>query len=532
MKTDKIIIVGGGSAGWMTAATLIRSFPNKEISVIESPDHPIVGVGESTLGSINKWTRYLGIEEKSFIPLTDASLKMSIKFTDFYRKDSGSFHYPFGRPFRYSDDESPILDWHILKYYYPDLPISSMVDYIFPAAHLFNKNKISYNHHGKFNNYDYDSDVAYHFDAIKFGQWLKNNYCLPRGVKIIKKSVVDVNIVESGIESLILNDGSLVKADLFVDCTGFQSLLLEKILKEPFVSYENILPNNRAWATRIEYKDKQKEIEPFTNCTAIQNGWCWNIPLWTRLGAGYVYSDKYVSPEKAKEEFKQYLMSDKMIIPRSKEEVESLDFRDIRMRVGIHQRTFVKNVVAIGLSAGFIEPLESNGLFSVHEFLFVLIDTLQREFVNEFDREIYNIKTRDMFDGFARFVGLHYALSHRDDTPYWQDIQQKRFNDFENLEYSPYTNRVLGFHEYKLRYIDEWGGGKQHSGLSYIMAGMNVLNMNDCRINELEWGIGPEKISGKVEKIKDLWDRRSSEWKKAAENESTLYNFLKENFYE
>lgn len=531
MKINKIVVVGGGSAGWMTAATMVRSFPNKEIVVIESPDYPIVGVGESTLGSINKWRRYLGIDEKSFIPETDASLKMSIKFTDFYKKNSGSFHYPFGRPFRYNDSESPLLDWHILKYYFPELPISSMVEYTFPAAQLFQNNKMSFNEKGQFENYNFDSDVAYHFDAIKFGQWLKNNYCLPRGVKLIPKTVKDILLNDDGIDKLILDNGEEVSADLFIDCTGFKSLLLGEALDERFISYEHLLPNNRAWAVRIPYKDKEKELEPFTNSTARENGWCWNIPLWSRLGAGYVYSDKYVDPEEAKNQFKQYLMSDKMIVPRSKEEIEELEFRDIPIRVGIHERTFVKNVVSIGLSAGFIEPLESNGLFSVHEFLFVLIDTLQRGQVNEFDREMYNIKTRDMFDGFARFVGLHYALSHREDTEYWRDIQKRKFNDFHNMEYSPYTNRVLGFHEYKLRYLDEWGSGGQVSGLSYIMAGMNVLNMNDCRIEELEWGIGKEKISGKINDIKNLWDERVSVWKKHADNSPSLVKFLQENFY-
>ena len=105
---------------------------------------------------------------------------------------------------------------------------------------------------------------------------------------------------------------------------------------------DDILPNNRAWATRLPYKDKEKELEPFTNSTAIGNGWVWNIPIWSRLGTGYVYSDKFISPEDAKEEFKQHLMSDKMVIPRSREEVDQLEFKDIPMKVGIYKRTFVK----------------------------------------------------------------------------------------------------------------------------------------------------------------------------------------------
>jgi tryptophan halogenase len=134
-----------------------------------------------------------------------------------------------------------------------------------------------------------------------------------------------------------------------------------------------MLPNNSAWATRIPYTDKEKEMEPYTNCTAINNGWVWNIPSWERIGTGYVFSDNHVSKEEALEEFKQHLKSDKMTVHNPDRDVESFEYKLIKFRVGIHERTFVKNVVAIGLSAGFIEPLESSGLFSVHEFLKELI---------------------------------------------------------------------------------------------------------------------------------------------------------------
>jgi tryptophan halogenase len=132
MKTDKIVIVGGGSAGWMTAATLIKAFPDKDISVIESKDVPTVGVGESTIGGIRTWTRYIGLDESTFFKQTDASLKLSIKFTDFYKKDGGSFHYPFGRA-DVINDRNPFFDWQLKKYFYPETTIedfSANVDYV------------------------------------------------------------------------------------------------------------------------------------------------------------------------------------------------------------------------------------------------------------------------------------------------------------------------------------------------------------------------------------------------------------------
>ena len=531
MKTDKIVIVGGGSAGWMTAATLITAFPDKDIYVIESKDVPTVGVGESTIGGIRTWTRFIGLEESDFFLATDASLKLSIKFTDFYKKNGGSFHYPFGMPI-IDGDRNPFFDWQIKKYYEPDTPVEDFVRCIFPAAALFEKNKFSLNMLEEFDNFDPNNDVAYHFDATKFGNWLREYHCVPKGVKHIVSTVVDVVVDEEGIEHLTLENGDKVTADLFVDCTGFKSILLGGALKEPFNSFADMLPNNKAWATRLTYEDKELELEGFTNCTAIENGWCWNIPLWSRLGTGYVYSDKHVTPEEALEEFKQHLMSDKMVVPRTREQVDALEYKPITMRVGIHERTFVKNVVAIGLSAGFIEPLESNGLYSVHEFLFKLVDILQRGDISQFDRDMYNIPVRDMFDGFSKFVCLHYALSHRNDTEYWRDINTKQFKD----EYSgdPYThNRVKAgaFYDIMWRYMEEWAHPFGVAGITFIATGMRLNMLNDSRVLNMTYRYKRNYFS-EYRAFNVNWELRKAKWSKNAELAPSLFTFLKENFYD
>lgn len=528
---NKIVIVGGGSAGWMTAATLIKAFPKKDISVIESKDVPIIGVGESTLGGIRKWTRFIGLDEDSFFAHTDASYKLSIKFTDFYKKDGGAFQYPFGTP-KIDEGRNPFTDWHLKKYFYPETDITDMVNCTFPAAALFENNKFSKNSNGEFDHFNVDNDVAYHFDAVKFGAWLRDHYCTPRGVKHIVSTVVDIEVAEAGIKTLTLEDGTTVDADLFVDCTGFKSLLLAEALKEPFKSYSHMLPNNKAWATRLPYKDRSRELEGFTNSTAIENGWCWNIPLWSRLGTGYVYSDKFVSKEGALEEFKNYLMSDKMIIPRTQEEVEKLEFREITLRVGIHERTFVKNVVAIGLSAGFIEPLESNGLFSVHEFLFYLIDILQRGEINQFDRDMYNVSVHDLFDNFAKFVALHYALSHRDDSEYWLHVRNRKFTDATGDPYSPYVGRTDSFYNMAWRYMQEWGHPtSSNAGISYVSTGMHVMMMNFARVQDLEYRTGINLLQS-TNDICDIWEVRKARWASEADKCPTLEQYLNERFYQ
>jgi tryptophan halogenase len=529
MSIDKIVVVGGGSAGWMTAATLVKAFPNKDISVIESKDVPIVGVGESTIGGIRRWTRFIGLEEEDFFKATDASYKLSIKFTDFYKKDAGGFHYPFGKPMA-DGDRNPFYDWHLKKFYYPDTPIDDFVECLFPAAQLFLNNKYSENDFGDFDIFTPSEDVAYHFDATKLGNWLRERICLPNGVRHIQALVTDVVTNEDGVEYLVLDNGFNVYADLFIDATGFKSILLGGALEEPFNSYRDILPNNRAWATRIPYKDKEAELEGFTNSTAIENGWCWNIPLWSRLGAGYVYSDEFVSPEEALEQFKNYLTSDKMVVPRTREEVDQLEFRPIEMRVGIHERTFVKNVCAIGLAAGFIEPLESNGLYSVHEFLFKLVDILQRNDISQFDRDMYNSSTKNMFDGFARFVSLHYLLSHRDDTEYWKAIKNGSLKDDPSEMYSPYIFKSQGFFDLAYRYMDNWAHPLGNAGVTYIATGMNLFMSNEARIQADTFNNGYDPVV-LANQAANIWEYRKAKWRRNADRALSLREYLSQRFY-
>ena len=520
---NKIVIIGGGSAGWMTAAILIKTFPDKDITVIESPDVPIIGVGESTLASIRDYTRWLGIDEKDFMQYTDASYKMSIKFTDFYEKDSGAFHYPFGNA-NVDGTLSGIYDWFYKKHQYPDTPVQDFVRSYIPQATLFETNRFSKDPNMNLVGYNPETDVAYHFDATKFGAWLRDRYCIPRGVKHIQDTVSYVHARQWGVQSvqLISDPMTHINADLFIDCTGFKSMLLSA-LNEPFMSLEDMLPNNSAWATRVPYKDKERELEPYTNCTAIDNGWVWNIPLWSRLGTGYVYSDKFVSDEQALEEYKQYLMSDKMVVPRSREEVDALEYKNIKMRVGIHERTFVKNVVAIGLSAGFIEPLESNGLFSVHQFLFKLVKVLERPATSQWEIDAYNASTYGIFRNFAEFVALHYALSVRDDTEYWKANGNRNYcPGIENLK--PQTSQ--GFYPLQENKM-QMGMINPKEGITWISTGMNylLLDSTDIKLN----AIGPDKAQ--IDQMVENFNIKQERWQAFASTQPTLYQYLKDNIH-
>jgi hypothetical protein len=511
-----IIIVGGGSAGWMTAATLIKSFPNKKISLIESPNIPTVGVGESTIGGIRNWTNFLEIDDKDFLKKTDGSYKLSIKFTDFYKKGE-YFHYPFGRPYL-NNNFAKLNDWWFKKFIYPEISNSDYADCHYPQMALVNKNKLFYNDNNSIP-FDFKKDTAFHFDATKFALWLRDNYSIPKGVTHIKEDVLSIEQDENGIKSL----NNKYKADLFIDCTGFKSLLLSKTLNEPFESYSDMLPNNSAWATRIPYIDKEKELVSYTNCTAIENGWVWNIPLWSRIGTGYVYSDKFISDKDALIQFKKHLMNSDpyKLIP-----CDDLEFKNIKMRVGIHKRLWVKNVCAIGLAAGFIEPLESNGLYSVHEFLFNLVRNLQRENVSQWDKDNFTFQSKLLFRNFAEFVALHYALSHRTDTEYWKHNFNKNWEE-KLINLNP--SLINGFLKASAcRHFEYHFNEKE--GLHCIAAGMNwsptdlfsisYVNFKNKKHLEKEWENCIKKLNS-----------QKKQWKNAVQKELSLYKFLKKHIY-
>lgn len=517
-KINKIVIVGGGSAGWMSAATLIKSFPNKDITLIESPNVPTVGVGESTLGHFNQFLNFLEIKDHEFMRACDATYKLSISFTDFYEKGSGTFHYPFG----VIDTEGNMVaknDWYFKKILYPETPVSDYAGSVYPIMALVDENKIS----EKTNivpGYSLKNSVAYHFDATKFGLWLRENYAKPRGVKHIRSDVVDVELNETGIKYLKLSDGENVSADLFIDCTGFRALLLGEYLKEPYKSVKDILPNSHAWATRIQYTNKREQLKGWTDCHALGNGWVWNTPLWSRIGTGYVYSDKYISHEEALLEFKEHL---KVKGTYS----EDLEFRNIVMKSGIHERIWVKNVVAIGLSASFVEPLESNGLFSVHEFLRSLIRTMTRESkVNQIDKDMFNHTCIKMFTGFCNFVASHYAFSNREDTEYWRDVGSRTYSNILNspLTSNDETDSFVRISLAKFRHFEY-----DNSGTGAIMTGLHNFPTDEFSI---AWfNDNKESFYERAKEAVRNLEEKKNLWKENVKDEPYVYDYMKEKIY-
>ena len=480
----KICIVGGGSAGWMSATTFVRLL-DADITLIESPDVKIIGVGESTLFQIQSWIDLIGIraDEVDFIRETGATLKHSIKFTNFLTKESGSFHYPFG-------DEpliNPVEWWKAMNNGNQEISCNSYAEDINPLALCAER--------GKFDN---TSFYSYHLDAIKFGEYLKKKYC--KEVNHISGNVVDCDIKEEGIKSLKLDNGKNIEADLFIDCTGFKSLILGEFLKEPFIPYDHVIPNDSALTTRVSFIDKNKQMVPYTECTAIDNGWVWQIPLWDKIGTGYVYSSKYIEDDNAQKQFKSHL-------DKKGFDTRHCVFKKIPMKVGRYKRTWVKNVVAIGLSGGFLEPLEGNGLYTVHENLIALYKVLRRGKASHLLKEMYNLGTNRIFDEFADFIAIHYAFTQRRDTKYWEDI----FNKDYNIEASDQLTR-FGLMSFANSLFVEKNFINLGGGFHYISSGM---------------GVSPYSEKGEITNI----DQTRKDWEKVIHQKPSLYQYLSDLVY-
>lgn len=520
----KIVIVGGGSAGWMTAATLCKNFPEIHVTLVESPNIAISGVGESTITGINEWMNLIGVEDKDFMKATDAVYKLSIKFENFYKNNDGGFHYPFSYPYTHGTAYG-LNDWHYKKFLYPETPNSDYADSYYSIMALVNENKFDKNTSEVLPNFRYGENTAYHFDATKFGLWLKKNVCLPNNVEHVIADVKKVHMDKQGaINGLELENSVILRGDLYIDCTGFRSILLEKTLKEPFESYRYMLPNDSAWATRIPYTNKMEQMEPYTSSTALNNGWVWNIPLWSRIGTGYVYSSDHVTDEEALEEFKKHL-SNKGV------DTESLEFKNIKMRVGIHERIWVKNCVAIGLSAGFIEPLESNGLYTVHKFLVELCRTLLRSqdipgvIASQFDIDAYNMTCRKLFKEFAVFVSMHYALTQRQDTKYWKDCFNRTYDPDmlkDNLTIT-YGAKNFGLDRMLQKSLHPAGG------FPCIASGMGY-NPVDRITEKLEFPrhkLSKEQIDSMISNL----ESNKKKWRDAVKYMPTMYDYLNNTIY-
>ena len=531
MVSNSIIIVGGGSAGWLSAAALIRYFPQKKITVVESKNIPTIGVGESTTATLKHFINcHLKINDSEFMPGTDAIYKMSVKFQDFHHVNDGGFHYPFGKPYLHNLEPMGIESWDLVKHFNKELNKNDFNESLFPAYHLFSNNKFNDNLNSEFDNFTPQLDLGYHLDANKLGIWLRDNYCIPKGVDHIIGDVVDVEMCDLGVKNLILENGKKINGDLYIDCSGFKSLLLSQKMNSKFIDVSYKLPNNRVWATPIKYKDVHREMCPYTISTALKNGWAWYTPIASRIGNGYAYSDQFIQPNDALEEFKKYLLSDKHPASLSKSEVDNLPFFELKMKAGYYEESMIKNVVGIGLSAGFLEPLEGTGIYFITESLLHLIKILHRTEINQWLIDSFNLYMQNMYLSWIDILSLFYAQTVREDSNYWKSIKNKKFE--KTLLENHNALNYHGMNNYMLRTQYDHSSNKDvFDAYTAIAHGCDInLDIDDSRLDQWTmWEMNQVNYNRLSAEYKKTFDLRKEKWKTNAESSMNIYDYLKKN---
>lgn len=420
---NKILILGGGTSGWLTAAYLVKNLLKPtQIILIEDTKLGPIGVGEGTQPATARFLYECGLEPKDWMKASNASFKFGVElvnWTDepyFVDNDTNLNHYIaeglFSSHYFANKSKKEFNEWH-------------------PAYRLAKANKSpKFSENRDFNNtLPEGSYGAVHFSALDIVKVIKS--------KIIDKIIyIDTDITSvyndsNGITYLEDNNKVQYSADLYIDCTGFKSLLLGKALEVPFESYEDILPCDRAVAIQTQYKDPEIECFPYTRSTAMDAGWRWTIPIYNRIGNGYVYSSKFLSDDEAEQELRKSIRDFKSPANR------------LKMKCGRYKDIFVKNVCAIGLSAGFVEPLEATGITfttavvkSLTKLLNIQVPNIKLELNNWF---------KDMVEEIVAFVWSHYYFSTKNDTNFWKYIRTLEYNNkfIPFIDDSVYSNKMF-----------------------------------------------------------------------------------------
>lgn len=409
-----ITVVGGGTAGWLSALMLTTAINRRvqtpgvrcQVTLIESATIPTVGVGEATIPTLRQLFNFLELNEAEWMVRCNATFKLGIKFNNWSGVPGfDTYWHSFG-------GMTPVVNGvnllhHLLR---DQLQSKSQV---FNRQQYHKENLLAMAHRSpkKLDEADYQGSVAYayHLDAGLLGEYLKEK-ALERGVDHVVDDVVDVLLNEQGfISHLNTRTHGNLKADFFVDCSGFRGLLINQSLGEPFDSYGDSLFCDRAIAMPLDTRHGQP-INPYTTATALNYGWVWHTPLFGRSGNGYVYSSEFTSPAAAETEFRAYLGP----------AAQDREVRHLKMRVGKVHRNWVKNCISIGLSGGFIEPLESTGIYLIEAGLKNFLELFPDKHCSPALARRYNRKMTEIYEEIRDFIIFHYCTTQREDTPFWQ----------------------------------------------------------------------------------------------------------------
>ncbi|MEP6501755.1 MAG: tryptophan halogenase family protein [Betaproteobacteria bacterium] len=402
----KIVIVGGGTAGWMAAAPLaqkLRQGTGKpcEIVLVESPDIGTIGVGEATLPTIRYYNRALGLDGADFVRKTQATFKLGIEFKDWGQLGHRFFH-GFGDFGPAIDNRSSFMHWLRLSRS-GDVPSYEE----WSTSTMMARNNRFTPPQGEVPSAANAYSYAFHFDAGLYAAYLRD-YAMQRGAERIEGTVVDVELRagDGFVAALELADGRRVDGDLFIDCSGFRGLLIEGVFKAGYDDWSAMLPCNSAVAVPCA---KVAKLTPFTTSTAKSAGWQWRIPLQHRTGNGHVYCNHFIGDDEAARVLLDSLDGEALAAPRP-----------LRFTTGMRRKQWVKNCVALGLASGFVEPLESTSIQLIMDGVGRLIQffpdlDFQPDLAAEFNR-----RATIQYESIRDFIVMHYKLTRRTDSEFWR----------------------------------------------------------------------------------------------------------------
>jgi len=399
---EKIVIVGGGTAGWIAAATLSNIFKNTdmEIELVESDDIGIIGVGEATIPPLITILNSLGIDLIDFIKETQASFKLGIKFENWHTQGESYFH-PFGTVGRNIDGYDFFQCW--LKCQAEGDPTPLMAHS--PESVLSEQGKFFLPFKAK-NTPLERAFYALHLDSGLAGKYLRK-YAENLGVIRTEGVVEQVSQHDDGsLASVTLKSGQVIRGDFFIDCSGFRGVLIEETLNTGYESWDHFLPCNKAVTVQTA---KVSSINPFTRSSAQEAGWVWNIPLQHRTGNGYVFCDRYISEDQAIKTLLDNVEGDLLNEPRV-----------IPFTTGMRKESWVKNCLSLGLAQGFVEPLESTAIHLVSKTIAFFIRMFPTKQINQTVVDEFNRRVRADYMEIRDFLVLHYCTTAREDTEFWR----------------------------------------------------------------------------------------------------------------
>ena len=425
-RIKSVVILGGGTAGWMTASYLGKALQgNVKITVVEAPTIPKIGVGEATVPNLQKaFFDYLGIAEDEWMRECNASFKIAVKFINWRTPGVGAptardlrgrpdhFHHPFGL--------LPDQDQIPLSAYWSHKQELGLTDEQFDYACFREPAIMDAKRSPRWMNGERATRYAWHFDAHLVADFLRRFATSKQDVVHVQDEVSEVVTDDKGFVTALRTKGGLtVEGELFVDCSGFRGLLINKAMDEPFIDMSDHLLNNSAVAAQVPNDDAATGVEPYTSSIAMSSGWTWKIPMLGRFGSGYVYSKDFISQDEATLEFANLWGLDP----------DKTEFNHVRFRVGRNRRAWVRNVVSIGLASCFVEPLESTGIYFIYAAIYQLAKHFPDRRFDPILAERFNTEIETMFDDTRDFLQAHFYYSPRVDTPFWRANKELHLSD-------------------------------------------------------------------------------------------------------